>query len=85
MTYLELPGHPEQLDGEKFIGNRTIGGFNNIAWKTKRLGIAIENPKVGNGEGSAPTMYPVFVGLFEINAEEIKSARMNFETSVKRV
>lgn len=57
--------HPEQLDGEIYLGNTDDEGFYKSCWRTKRRGT---NPLMADGSpytGLHP-LYPWFVSRHEV-------------------
>lgn len=56
--------HPEKLEDEIFLTNATHSGFENLRWRTKRLGVTAFDE---NGERVDPQfgLFPVFVKRLE--------------------
>jgi len=69
----ETMAHPEQRAGEVFIQNHTIGQFETIKWRTKRLGeIAYDQ-----ASNVIPGQFPVFAQESEIKESGFSARSFN--------
>lgn len=63
--------HPEQRDGEVYLGNATIESFHHqIGWRSKRMGLVAIDSRgermQQSGSGWCPKYYPAFASREEM-------------------